>query len=30
MANDIEIVSVEHDARDGMVVKFPDATMGRA
>jgi hypothetical protein len=28
MANDIEIVSVEQDARDGMVVTFPDATIG--
>jgi hypothetical protein len=28
MANDIEIVSVEQDARDGKVVTFPDATIG--
>jgi hypothetical protein len=28
MANDIEIVSVEQDARDRMVVTFTDATIG--
>jgi hypothetical protein len=28
MANGVEIVSVELDAIDGMVVTFPDATIG--
>jgi hypothetical protein len=28
MANDIDIVKVEQDAKDGMVVTFPDATIG--
>jgi hypothetical protein len=28
MANDIEIVSVELDAKDGIVVTFPDGTIG--
>jgi hypothetical protein len=28
MSDDIEIVSVEQDSRDGMVVTVPDATIG--